>query len=349
MSAELSTLPQDAYYMTLAIAEAQKGLYTTRPNPAVGCVLVKDGVVIGAGFHPKAGEPHAEVFALKAARQAGYGTSGATAYVTLEPCSHTGRTPPCADALIAAKVARVVVATLDANPKVAGNGIAKLTAAGIAVVVGVCEDQARALNRGFLKAMATGLPFVRLKVAASLDGRVAMASGESKWITSAAAREDVQRLRAMSGAIITGSGTILADNPTLNVRSQALGVPLSAVVPPKIVVVDRRARLEGADFTVLQNPDTLLWRDDLPSLLTALVRDFGCWDVLVEAGSALSGAFIEAGLVDELIIYQAPCVLGASAKPMFDFALEKLDQQKRFALKDAQPVGTDLRLTFHKI
>ena len=206
---------QDRYFMMLAIEQAKRGLYTTRPNPAVGCVIVQAEQIVGQGFHPKAGEPHAEVFALK---EAGTQAAGATAYVTLEPCSHTGRTPPCALALVAAKVKRVVIAGLDPNPQVAGRGVKLLEQAGIEVTVGVLTEQAEALNRGFLKAMRTQMPYVRLKIATSLDGRTAMASGESKWITSTAAREDVQKLRAQSGAIITGSETIITDNPQLNVR-----------------------------------------------------------------------------------------------------------------------------------
>ena len=207
-----STAQSDQHWMQQALALAKRGQYTTRPNPAVGCVLVKDNQLIGEGFHPKAGQPHAEVFAL---RQAGAQASGATAYVTLEPCAHFGRTPPCANALIEAGVARVVMATLDSNPQVAGIGRARIEAAGIGTTVGVCEAEAQALNAGFLQVMAGGRPYVRLKIAASLDGRTAMASGESKWITGAAARAEVQHWRAISGAVITGIGTILADVPKL--------------------------------------------------------------------------------------------------------------------------------------
>ncbi|MFB6348564.1 bifunctional diaminohydroxyphosphoribosylaminopyrimidine deaminase/5-amino-6-(5-phosphoribosylamino)uracil reductase RibD [Moraxella sp. ZJ142] len=341
---------QDVYFMMLAIDEAKKGIFTTRPNPAVGCVLVKDGQIIGTGYHPKAGEPHAERFALRAANNQGFDTTGATAYVTLEPCSHTGRTPPCADALIDAKVARVVIASLDTNPKVAGNGVKKLQAAGIEVVTGVCEFEAVQLNRGFLKAMATGMPYVRLKVAGSLDGRTAMASGESKWITGSGAREDVQQLRAKSAAIITGSGTIIADNPALTVRSSRLGIASEQIPMPKIVVVDRSCRLQlGDDYQVCQNANTLLWRDDLASLLATLVHQYQCYDVLVEAGSRLSGAFVAAGLVDELIVYQAPCILGATAQPMFGCQLEQLCDQYRFALHAVDRIDQDIRLIYHKL
>lgn len=340
----------DVYYMTLAIAEAKKGEFTTRPNPAVGCVLVKDGKVIGAGHHPRAGLRHAEIYTMQNATARSHDIAGATAYVTLEPCSHTGRTPPCADALIAARVAKVVIACLDNNPKVAGNGVAKLTAAGIEVVVGVCEAQARALNAGFLKAMATGMPYVRLKVGASLDGRTAMGSGESKWITSDAAREDVQRLRAKSAAIITGSGTVMADDPSLNVRSPSLGVLIDTNPQPKIVVVDRAGQLQKPNgYQVCKRADTLIWQGDLTELLTTLVKEHQCYDVLVEAGARLSGAFIAADLVDELIVYQAPCILGADARPMFDFTLETLAEQKRFELVSVDKIGTDIRQIYHKL
>lgn len=340
---------QDVYYMNLAIAQAKKGEFITRPNPAVGCVLVKDGVIIGQGFHPQAGKPHAEVYALQDAKNGGFDPKGATAYVTLEPCSHTGRTPPCADALIKAGIVRAVVACHDSNPNVAGKGIQKLQQAGISVTVGVCENDAKMLNLGFLKAMATNKPYVRLKVATSLDGRTAMATGESKWITGDEARQDVQRLRAKSAAIITGSQTIISDNPALNVRSQTLGVPPEQVPQPKIVVVDRQGRLSADDdYRVFADPSTLLWREDLPTLLDELVVKHQCFDVLVEAGARLSAAFIEANLVDELIVYQAPCILGSDAMPMFDLSLAKLSNQHRFVLNDVQKIGNDLRLTYLK-
>lgn len=341
---------QDIYYMQLAIAEAKKGIYTTRPNPAVGCVLVKDGMVIGQGYHPKAGQPHAEIFALADAKAQGFDTEGATAYVTLEPCSHTGRTPPCADALIAADLKRVVIASLDTNPKVAGNGVKKLQNAGIEVLVGVCDQQAAGLNLGFLKAMRTGLPYVRLKTASSLDGRTAMASGESKWITGSEAREDVQRLRARSAAIITGSGTIMADDPAMTVRSKQLGVDLKMIPKPKVIIVDRRGRLSASDnYQVLNHEDTLIWRDDLLSLLQTLVSQYACYDVLIEAGSELSGAFITEGLVDELIVYQAPCILGQDARPMFACQLDQLAQQHRFELHSVDKIGNDIRLIYQSL
>lgn len=337
--------PEDPYYMALAIESASQGLYTTRPNPAVGCVIVKDGEIIGRGFHPKAGEPHAEVFAL---REAGDQAVGACAYVTLEPCSHTGRTPPCAAALIKAQVARVVVAGLDPNPSVAGRGIAMLQAAGIEVVTNVMQAQAETLNTGFLKAMRTGLPYVRLKIATSLDGRTAMASGESKWITGSAARTDVQRLRARSAAIITGSETVIADNPSLNVRSDQLGVAPTDIPQPKIVVLDRRSRLSAdADYQVCSHPETLFWReDDLLALLQTLVSEYQCYDVLVEAGAKVAGSFIAAGLVDEIVVYQAPCILGSTARPMVDLTLANLATQRRYHCHSHETIGNDLKLVF---
>lgn len=337
--------PQDAYFMTLAIEQAKRGIYTTRPNPAVGCIVVKDNHIIGSGFHPKAGKPHAEVFAL---REAGRQAQGATAYVTLEPCSHTGRTPPCAMALIEAGINRVVIAGLDPNPKVAGRGMTMLVEAGIEVSIGVGKQQAEQLNLGFLKAMRSSMPYVRLKIATSLDGRTAMASGESKWITGNAAREDVQKLRALSGAIITGSQTIIDDNPSLNVRSTLLGVPLSEVPQPQIVVLDRRRRLVNVSdrYNVFKQQSTLLHvESDLKHLLYNLVANYQIYDVLIEAGAQVSGSFIKEGLVDELIIYQAPCILGQSAKPMLSVTIDELANQKRFRVNSLSQIGSDIKIS----
>lgn len=342
----LQPYPQDVYFMELALTHACKAIYTARPNPAVGCVLVLGDKVIGQGHTQKVGEAHAEVMALKNALDNGHDVAGATAYVTLEPCSHTGRTPPCAKALIDANISRVVVAILDPNPKVSGRGVAMLQAAGIDVMVGVCQSKARAINAGFLKAMATGLPYVRLKMACSLDGRTAMATGESKWITGELARQDVQHLRAKSAAIITGSGTVLSDNPSLNVRLTSLD--LKNIPQPKIVVVDRRGRLQQTDdYQVFQDKNTLIWRQELPELLKTLVEKYHCYDVLIEAGSVLSGAFIQADLVDELIVYQAPCVLGSTALPMFDMSINQLSKQKRFTLGEFSRLGSDTKQVFY--
>jgi len=337
---------QDRYFMMLAIEQAKQGLYTTRPNPAVGCVIVQAEAIVGQGFHPKAGQPHAEVFALK---EAGERAVGATAYVTLEPCSHTGRTPPCALGLIDAGVKRVVIAGLDPNPQVSGRGVKLLEQAGIQVTVGILTEQAEVLNRGFLKAMRTKMPYVRLKIATSLDGRTAMASGESKWITSAAAREDVQKLRAQSGVIITGSGTVIADNPQLNVRSNRLGVSPEQVPAPMIVVLDRRQRLEHdlqSEYQLCRHPDTIYWHtDDLTTLLKTLVSEHQCYDVLVEAGASVAGSFLSQQLVDELVVYQAPCLLGATARPMVEFNPMSLAQQLRFNIDSHEQIGSDLKLT----
>ena len=336
---------QDAYFMMLAIEQARRGIYTTRPNPAVGCVLVKAGEVVGQGFHPKAGQPHAEVFALK---EAGAQAVGATAYVTLEPCSHTGRTPPCAAALIHAKVARVVIAGLDPNPKVAGRGVEMLEQAGIEVTINVLTAQAEALNKGFLKAMRTQMPYVRLKIATSLDGRTAMKNGESKWITGTAARADVQRLRAQSGAIITGSQTVITDNPSLNVRSTQLGVDIESIPQPLITVLDRRGRLSHdchAGYHLCRQSQTVYWRDeDLPALLRYLVCEHQCYDVLVEAGASVAGSFLSQQLVDELIVYQAPCLLGSAARAMVDAHPLSLAAQLRFDYQSHEQMGADLKL-----
>ncbi|WP_333614639.1 bifunctional diaminohydroxyphosphoribosylaminopyrimidine deaminase/5-amino-6-(5-phosphoribosylamino)uracil reductase RibD [Psychrobacter sp.] len=337
---------KDRYFMMLAIEQAKHGLYTTRPNPSVGCVIVQADKMVGQGFHPKAGQPHAEVFALK---EAGTRAIGATAYDTLEPCSHTGRTPPCALGLIKAGVKRVVIAGLDPNPQVAGRGVKLLEQAGIAVTVGVLTAQAEALNKGFLKAMRSQMPYVRLKIATSLDGRTAMASGESKWITGTAAREDVQKLRAQSGAIITGSETIIVDNPQLNVRSSQLGINPEQVPSPKIVILDRRGRLKHdlqSDYQLCQSPKTLYWREEsLIELLKNLVSEHHCYDVLVEAGASVAGSFLQQQLVDELIVYQAPCLLGSEARPMVAINPLSLAQQLRFDIHGHEQLGTDLKLT----
>lgn len=352
----MSELNQDQVWMQRAIRLAQQGQYSTKPNPNVGCVIVKDGQLVGEGFHPRAGQPHAEVFAI---RQAGDSTHGATAYVTLEPCAHYGRTPPCAKGLVEAGIAQVVVACADPNPLVAGKGIHILQEAGIQVRTGVCEAEAAILNRGFLKAMATGLPYVRLKVASSLDGRTAMASGESKWITGPEARLDVQHWRAISGAVITGIDTVLADDCLLNVRHLPDVEDINTVVQPKRVILDRQGRLP-LDAQILQQPDTVMvmgpFRPELAQLgviqleiqslesLLRTLKDFQIYDVLVEAGATLSSAFLKQGLVDELISYVAPTLLGQSARAMFNAEFEHLAEQLRFKLINVSQVGNDVRL-----
>ena len=352
----MSELKKDQYWMQQAIELAKRGLYSTKPNPNVGCVIVKDDQLIGEGFHPKAGQPHAEVFAL---RQAAEHAQGATAYVTLEPCAHYGRTPPCAEALVKAQVKKVVVACPDQNPLVAGKGVQILKNAGIEVEVGICEDLAEKLNQGFLKAMSTGMPYVRLKVASSLDGRTAMASGESKWITGSAARQDVQHWRAISGAVITGIETVIADDCQLNVRSLS-HIDIETVAQPKRVVLDRQGRLP-LNAKILENPESVMvmgpYRQELADLgviqleiqplkmlLQTLSKQHQIYDVLVEAGATLSTAFLQEGLIDELISYIAPTLLGKSARAMFNAEFEYMAQQLRFTLLDVTQLDQDIRL-----
>ena len=352
----MSELTQDQKFMQRAIALAKLGQYATKPNPNVGCVIVKNGQIIGEGYHPKAGQPHAEVFAL---RQAGEHAQGATAYVTLEPCAHYGKTPPCAEALVKAQVQKVLIACPDPNPLVAGKGVKILQDAGIEVETGLCAELAKNLNLGFLKAMATGKPYVRLKVASSLDGRTAMASGESKWITGAAARQDVQHWRAISGAVITGIQTVLADDCELNVRALD-GIDLATVVQPKRIVLDRQGQLP-LNAKILQQPNTVMvmtpFRQDLADLgvlqlcpqpldqlLVLLAQQHQIYDVLVEAGATLSTAFLQQGLVDEMISYVAPTLLGQSARAMFNAQLNSMAEQQRFQLLDVTQLGQDIRL-----
>ncbi len=350
--------------MARALALAQRGRRSARPNPAVGCVLVRDGIVVGEGWHARAGEPHAEIHAL---RGAGERARGAVCYVTLEPCSHHGRTPPCVDALLAAGVARVVAALRDPNPRVAGGGLARLAAAGIDIDCGLLEAPARALNRGFVQRMERGRPWLRAKVGASLDGRTAMATGESRWITSADARRDVHRLRAESGAVITGIGTVLADDPELTARVHGFdlvaGQPLRAVLdsrlrlPPAARLLaapgatviygvhadaGRRAALEagGAQVVLLPGGET-----PAPD---AVLRDLAAREVndaLLEAGPGLTGAFLEAGVVDELVLYIAPRLLGDAARGLARLpGLARLADAPAFRFADVTRVGPDLRV-----
>ncbi|WP_415904984.1 bifunctional diaminohydroxyphosphoribosylaminopyrimidine deaminase/5-amino-6-(5-phosphoribosylamino)uracil reductase RibD [Neptuniibacter sp. QD48_55] len=362
----------DREYMARAIQLAKEGLYTTQPNPRVGCVLVKQGSIVGEGFHYRAGEGHAEVNALRAA---GEEAKGATAYVTLEPCSHYGRTPPCSEALINAGVARVVAAMVDPNPQVAGRGITMLREAGIEATSGLLEESARALNPGFIKRMETGLPFVRVKSAISLDGRTAMASGESKWITGPAARGDVQKLRAQSSVILTGIGSILQDDSALTVREAQLNLPNVADVvqkQPLRVVLDSRLQMPltasilkqpgrtlivtCSDDTIAQNKlkdagtDVLVMPADengrvaLLPLLRLLASEEQCNDLLVETGSVLAGAFVEQKLADELHVYMAMKLLGSQAKPLFELPLTKMSEQVELQMLDSRMLGDDLKL-----
>ncbi len=364
----------DLACMARAMRLARLGLFTTDPNPRVGCVLVRAGEVVGEGYHRRAGEPHAERNALTAAvGQA----RGATAYVTLEPCCRQGKTPPCTEGLLTAGVRRVVAAMVDPNPLVAGRGLETLKAAGVAVQVGVLAAEARALNPGFIKRMSQGLPYVRCKLAASLDGRTAMASGESKWITSEPARRDVQRLRARSSAILTGIGTLLADDPALDLRLGAEELPGmrpgEQIRQPLRVLIDSRlrtpanARMLGLPGTTLiacpegQAPSDVMrleaagaqvyvcagrgGRVDLASLLRDLARR-EINEVLVEAGPTLAGAFLEAGLVDELVLYLAPHIMGDAARGLFRLpGLERMRDRIELTIRDLRMVGPDLRIT----
>lgn len=357
----------DHQYMARALQLARQGLYSTMPNPRVGCVLVRDGVVVGEGWHVRAGEGHAEVNAIAAA---GVAAVGATAYVTLEPCSHQGKTGPCCDALLVAGVTRVVYAMQDPNPQVAGRGLRRLREAGVEVDGPVLEDEARALNPGFIKRMLHGLPWVRCKMAMSLDGRTAMASGESQWITGPQARADVQALRARSCAIITGVGSILHDDSALTLRPAQMHVidtALATEKSPLRVVLDSRARLP-ASAKVLQSPPATLVvttgerlaatspgveqvvlpaagdHVDLLALLQLLAAR-QCNEVLVEAGATLAGAFLAAGLLDEIIVYMAPTLLGSEARPLFSMPLAVMSEQRRLSIRDVRALGDDWRIT----
>jgi len=349
----------DHLHMANALRLAERAAYTTRPNPMVGCVIAHGERVVGQGWHQRAGGPHAEVFAL---REAGSEARGATAYVTLEPCAHFGRTPPCALALIEAGVSRVVAALRDPFPKVDGGGFDLLREAGIEVCEGLMAAQARELNKGFLSRVERNRPWLRVKLAASLDGRTAMADGSSKWITGAAAREDVQHWRARAGAILTGADTVLADDPMLTVR-----LADCEVMPPLRVVLDSRLRSlacsrvrEGgaptfyvhdaavsapdaadAEFASVPSVDGRL---DLGAVL-ALLAERGINEVHTEAGATLAGALLRGGWVDELLLYQAPTLLGDTGRPLLaGLGIEAMDQQRRLRVVDQRQVGDDLRL-----
>ncbi|WP_445358988.1 bifunctional diaminohydroxyphosphoribosylaminopyrimidine deaminase/5-amino-6-(5-phosphoribosylamino)uracil reductase RibD [Microbulbifer sp. ANSA005] len=362
--------------MARAIQLAERGLYTTMPNPRVGCVITDgDGNVVGEGWHKRAGEPHAEIEALS---DAGDLAQGATVYVTLEPCSHTGRTGPCAEALVKAGVARVIYGMQDPNPSVSGAGLQILRDAGIEVQGPLLEEKCRALNPGFIKRMTLGLPLVRSKSAMSLDGRTAMASGESKWVSGPAARADVQRLRARSCAVITGVETVRFDNPNLNVRADEMALEMlaaerAAEVQPLRVIVDsqlrtparafilqgdaptlvctteraeaeRRERIEKTGAEVVVLPHDKEGRVDLLALLKELARR-QCNEVLVESGATLSGEFLYRGHVDEIIVYMAPKLLGSTGRPLFELPIERMGSMLPITITDMRAVGHDWRIT----
>ena len=350
----------DHALMARALRLAERGAYTARPNPMVGCVIARDGEVVGEGWHQRKGGPHAEVFALEAA---GDLARGATAYVSLEPCAHHGSTPPCADALVAAGVARVVAAMRDPFPSVDGAGFDRLKVAGIAVEHGLMEAQARELNRGFLARVERGRPWLRVKLAMSLDGRTAMASGDSKWISGEASRHDVQRWRARSGALLTGAGTVLADDPRLTVRLEDGSdflPPLRVVLDPGLATVARgRVREGNAPTLYVHAPDARLPRGldidhvavpvqgtrfDLAAVLRLLAAR-GINEVQLEAGATLAGAFLDAGLVDELLLYVAPVLLGPRARPLFDgLHIDAMAERLRMRRIESTVVGEDFRL-----
>ncbi|HCY64558.1 MAG TPA: bifunctional diaminohydroxyphosphoribosylaminopyrimidine deaminase/5-amino-6-(5-phosphoribosylamino)uracil reductase RibD [Oxalobacteraceae bacterium] len=356
-------ITNDVDGIRLALEWAAKGMFITAPNPRVGCILVRDGLVIGAGFTQPAGQAHAEVQALRDAASRGQDVRGATAYVTLEPCSHYGKTPPCADALIAAGVGRVVAAISDPNPLVAGQGMAKLQSAGIRTACGVLEDAAREMNIGFFSRMQRGRPWVRMKAAASLDGKTALHNGQSQWITSAAARQDGHWWRARACAILTGSGTVNQDDPQMTVRG------IETPRQPRRIVVDSRLqtspdarilqgggtwivaaqpnpekeallRERGAEIIMLPNAQGKV---DLPALMQELGRR-QINELHVEAGSRLNGSLIAEGCVDELLLYLAPALLG-DAQGLFDLpALEALDGRRELSFHEVRQIGADLRI-----
>jgi diaminohydroxyphosphoribosylaminopyrimidine deaminase/5-amino-6-(5-phosphoribosylamino)uracil reductase len=355
----------DHNFMARALQLARRGINSCHPNPRVGCVLVKHGQIIGEGWHEKAGQAHAEVMALQ---HAGNEARGARAYVTLEPCSHYGRTPPCADSLIEHGITEVFIAMQDPNPLVAGQGIEKLRQSGIKVKNGLLQQQAIELNRGFVSRMECGRPWVTVKLGASLDGRTAMKSGESQWITGPQSRADVQKLRAASSAVVTGSGTVLADNPSLTVRLQGTTrQPLRVVMDSHLSIPDNAKILhdgyplliatatseDDARFLELKkrNIDIRSFpgakgRVDALSLLHCLADDYSCNEILVEAGSVVCGSLLANQLVDEIVLYLAPVVMGSAARGLFDLpGLDTMAQRIHLSVKDIRAVGQDWRFT----
>lgn len=356
----------DHQHMAQALQLARRGQYTTHPNPRVGCVIVQDGKRVGEGWHERAGQPHAEVNALNVAGEL---ARNSDVYVTLEPCSHYGRTPPCADALVNAGVKRVVAAMQDPNPEVAGKGIERLRQAGMDVSVGLLEADAQQLNPGFISAMTRKRPFVRIKMAMSLDGRTAMASGESVWITGAEARQDVQFWRARAGALLTGIGTVLMDKPSLNVRLSAdqLGIAVPVRQPDRVILDSglqfpedagllqhkgcvriytcsqnsaKIERLQQSGVIIRQFPGE---QPELNAVLSALHED-GINEVHVEAGAILTGNLLAAGLVDELVIYMAPHLMGSSARPLFQLPFEQMQDRLALDVRDIRAIGQDWRI-----
>ena len=350
--------------MARAIQLARKGLYTSHPNPRVGCVLVKAGSIIGEGWHLARGGAHAEVNALKQARAAEL--VGADCYLTLEPCSHTGYTPPCAEALLRAEVGRVLMAMLDPYPQVAGRGLDSLKNAGVRTEVGLLAEESKKLNPGFIKRMTEGMPYVRCKLAMSMDGRTAAANGESQWITTPEARADVQKLRAQSSALMTGIGTVLMDDPQLNVRVMAgcdtqplrvildrqLRCPASARIlrsPGQVLIYTNSEKPEkealaatGAEVVILDAEEDAF----LPAVMRHLAKEKEVNEVLVESGAQLAGSMLDQGLIDEMVLYQAPVLLGDKGKGLFHLpVLQGMSDKIQLHILDRRMIGKDLRIT----
>jgi diaminohydroxyphosphoribosylaminopyrimidine deaminase/5-amino-6-(5-phosphoribosylamino)uracil reductase len=365
----------DHQWMAEALAEAHKALYLANPNPRVGCVIVKDGQVIGRGFTQQVGGPHAEIQALTDARLNGSDPTGSTIYVTLEPCNHTGRTPPCVDALLAAKPAKVIVAMVDPNPLVAGKGLERLKAAGIEVQCGLMESEAQALNRGFVSRMTRGLPWVRLKIAASLDGKTALPNGQSQWITSPQARADGHHWRAQACAIVTGVGTVKEDNPSLNVREvetqrqpwriiidskletpideKILNNPSESGVMIVCAKLDSSTTQEKANLLKSRGVEVLTMANefgkvDLPKLFAYLAQERHMNEIHIEAGFKLNGSMLRENCVDELLLYYAPFFMGDGIGMANTSPLDLLQSRQDWMIIDQSTVGSDLRLRLIK-
>ena len=337
---------QDTECMALALKLSQFGRKAVGANPMVGCVISRDDKIIAQDYHRLYGEAHAEVNALEKINYKGENTK---VYITLEPCSHFGKTPPCAEALIRAGVKKVFIAMLDPNPLVSGRGMRVLQDSGIEVEVGLLEEEANKINRGFVKRMTTGLPFVTSKIAMSLDGRTAMKNGESKWITSEASREDVQMLRSLNQAILTGSGTIKSDNPMMTVRTEnADSNPLRVVVDSNNIITDKSLNIFSSDANtlILNNNNSEILANGKLDLKSALKKlgEMGINNLLLEAGSGLNGAMTEAGLIDEFIIYTAPLILGSDANPMIEIPLKKMSDKIKLNIVEVSQIGCDIKI-----
>ena len=338
---------QDTQCMALALQLASKGRHTVRANPMVGCVIALDGKILAQDYHREFGKGHAEVNALA---QLSGNAHGSTLYVTLEPCSHHGKTPPCAKALIASGARKVIISMLDPNPLVSGNGVKMLEDAGIEVAVGLLESEARILNRGFIKRMQNGMPFVTSKIAMSLDGKTAMANGESKWITSEPARIDVHKLRQDNQAILTGSGTVLKDNPSLTVRlPNNSTTPLRVVIDSNNQITDKNLKIfsEDAETLLINSDNCRPAQSGKVDLKFALLKlgEMGINTVLLEAGSGLNGAMQEAGLIDELIIYTAPVLLGSKATSMMQLPINNMNNRVKLKITNCRQIGIDMKIT----